>query len=129
MALNIPALAARGAAIAKAKSITAHTAITLKSGPTNAHNAATDVTTQTWANSDEITGLLSDVTIEEVDGSNDDEIQAVITGRAKKLIVWDSDVTAVPTERSVVVIAGETWQVKAVGLVPTDPIYLLQLRR
>jgi hypothetical protein len=129
MALNIPALTARGAAIAKRTTASVQTSVLLKSGPTNAYTPGTDANVATWAREETINGFLYAVKLEEIDGTSTEEINAVITGRAKKLIIWDSDVAAAPDERSVVVIGSETWQVKGVEAPPSEPIYILQLRR
>ena len=129
MALNIPAIAARGAAKARLVAATALTGVTVRSGPTDAYNPATDANTTTWSVQDVITGLLYAEQIEEVDGTSSEEINAVITGRAKKLLVWESTLTAIPNERSTVVIGAEVWMVKAVEPDPTASIFILRLRR
>lgn len=129
MPINIPAIAARAAAKARAVALTALTTITVRTGPTDTYDPDTDVTTQTWTYSDTIPGLLYAVTLDEVDGTDPDEVNAVITGRAKKLLLFESDLTAVPTERSTVVIGAEVWQVKAVAPDPTTSVFVLQLRR
>lgn len=130
MPLNIPALAQRAALIAQSVSQTALTTVTVSTGPTDSYDPATDVTTQTWDTEDEdISGLLYDTKLEEVDGTDPDEVNAVITGRAKKLLLWSNDLSAAPTEQSVVDIGGTPWQVKGVSPDPTTTIYILQLRR
>lgn len=129
MAINIPAIARRAAGIARTKALTALTTVIVRTGPTDAYNPTTDVTTTTWANQDTIPGLLYAVTLEEIDGTDPEEINAVITGRAKKLLLWYSDLSATPTQRSTVLIGSEVWEVKSVEPDPTEAIFILQLRR
>lgn len=129
MPLNIPALAARGAALAQRLTSSAAISATVRIGPTEVYDIATDTRTTTWASETELEGHLYAVQIGEQDGASDEDLNAILQGRAKKLLVFGADLPGEPPLDSQVEADGHEWQVKGVDYDPTRSVYILQLRR
>lgn len=129
MPLNIPALAGLGVDLAWDLADSAFTDVTVKQGPTGVYNAGTDVTTQTWNTTVNKRGLLYAATLEEIDPVDQNELNAFLEGRAKKLLLRGSDLPAEPTTGDQVVIATVVWDVKLATADPTGKVYIVHLRR
>lgn len=129
MALNIPALAGLGVDLAWTLGDSAMADVTVNQGPTPVYVASTDVTTITWATTVTKRGLLYAATLEEIDPSGGEELNAFLEGRAKKLLLRASDLPAAITTGDQVVIGGVTWDVKLATPDPVNKIYVVHLRR
>lgn len=130
MPIDLNAIVQKAWDVVGAKVPTALKSLTVLTGPSSIYDETSDTTITTWDQSTDATGILYDLSDNEIDGSGPEEMNAILAGRAKKLLLQGALFDQPPTTDSIVVIGMTTWQVKGVFPDPADPAtYVLQLRR
>lgn len=126
MALDIPALARDGLALAFSVAATAASNVVLYTSPIRgAYTPATDTTSITWT---ETTGkaFVYDVERSAIDAGNQEEFSAWVSGRMRQVLI-QSSVFPEPTVGCRMVIGADTFDIRRVETIPGG--YILTLRR
>ena len=126
MAIDIPKLAQAALDKAWAASDSVLKSVTIKQGPTVVYNAATDLTTTTWAATTTIKGLLYAPKMEEVDASSMD---AYVQSRMVMLMVRSTDLPSFVATNDIVEVGAVVWQIKSVFRDPSERVTILTLLR
>lgn len=127
--MSLRALLQNAASIAFAAAGDIPVDVTIKSGPTQAHNSVTDVTTTTWTHSDPVKAISFDEgQAEDKDGKSETRGGGP-NKREKKLLVKAADLSTVPTEQSIATMTDGDWEVTNVEPDPALATYTITVRR
>lgn len=121
--MSLRALIQNAASIAFAAAGDIPVDVTIKSGPSMTHDAATDRSTVTWAHSDPVKAISFD------EGQDEDPKSDGPNKTVKTLLVKGADLSVPPTEQSIATMTDGDWEVTNVEPDPVRATYQITVRR